>query len=51
MGSGGEGHGRRAGSVNHQLQVGAKSRGSHRARVGPGEHGTPGAEQNRVKGT
>lgn len=50
MGRGGEGHGRRAGSVNHQRQPGTKSRGSHASRVGPGEPGTPGAEQNRVKG-
>lgn len=51
MGSGGKGHGRRAGSVNHQRQPGTKSRGSHASRVGPSEPGTPGAKQNRVKGT
>lgn len=48
-GSGGQGHYRKAGSVNHQRQPAAKSRQHFLSRVRPGEHRTPGAERNGVQ--
>lgn len=51
MGSGGKGHYGKVGRKNHQSQQAAKSVEGCRSRVRPGERGSPGAEQNRAKGS